>query len=329
MPSTLSVLNNSISGNASTTGVAEIPRLKRSTVTTPSADSDPSINEDEKADIYKDADYLTIENLNVIPAWLVPCHCGAAICQFLQALFLFTFASQVDVKWCLYSNYPELTHEDIEEETNIYATPHPVQLICYNITWYAGIFISMSGIFHVVHITPPLKDWIMYRIERHQSPMRWAEYSFSCSLMRLYVAQVAGVTDVCILVMVFFLTQSAMCFVMLYEMMNAKNRADGYKQNHTAIVFAFIANLISWGIIFAFFAAGFGQIEASLSAVILMILFVLELSFPIVFFLQWYKVGAFKDYLIGEFAYIILSFTTKTFLAWATVIGANTLSLKL
>jgi hypothetical protein len=52
-------------------------------------------------------------------------------------------------------------------------------------------------------------------------------------------------------------------------------------------------------------------------------LFMLEMCFPICFVLQWKKIGVFRDYLIGEFGFIMLSFTAKTLLAWVTLAGAN------
>jgi hypothetical protein len=330
MMSSVNVFNTSITGDTSAT--VEMPRSKVSS----EAELQPGLSEDDARSrdsccqmgvVYKDPDYLVIENLNVVPSWLAPCHYGAAICQCLQALFLFTFASQVDVKWCLYTNYPEITDVD-SEDTDIYAVPRSAELVCYNITWYAGVFILLSGFAHIMHMVPRIRPWYEYKIERHQSPMRWVEYSFSCSLMRIYIAQVSGVTDVSTLALIFILTQSTMFYAMLHEIINAKNRADGFKQNYLPVVLAFIPNTATWGVIFAYFAQGIGKVEASLAAIIVLILFLLELSFPIVFFLQWKMVGPFKDYLIGEFAFIVLSFTTKTFLAWATVIGANAIAIK-
>ena len=52
-------------------------------------------------------------------------------------------------------------------------------------------------------------------------------------------------------------------------------------------------------------------------------LFLLDLCFPICFYLQWKQIGAFRDYMVGEAGFIALSFTAKTFLAWVTLAGAN------
>jgi Heliorhodopsin len=275
--------------------------------------------------VNRDPDYAEIENLNKIPTWLAPCHFAAAACQCTQSLFLFAFATQVDMKWCVYTNYPDAAANDAEE-TEIYAVPGPAQIGCFNTTWYAGAFILLSGFAHVLHNVPRIRQWYEHHMERHHSPMRWIEYSFSCSLMRIHIAQVAGVTDVFCVILIFMLTQSAMFLVMLHEVINAKNRADGYKQNWLPVICAMIPNFSTWGVIFAFYKADMAQFESQTTAAIIIVLFVLECTFPLIFFLQWMKVGIFKDYLMGEFGFIVMSFTTKTFLAWVTLAGANAFS---
>jgi len=43
--------------------------------------------------------------------------------------------------------------------------------------------------------------------------------------------------------------------------------------------------------------------------------------FPVIMVLQYKKVGKFKDYLYGEYWYIILSLVAKTLLAWQVFSG--------
>lgn len=266
--------------------------------------------------------YLEVENRNRIPLWLAPCHLVAALFQGMQSLFLFAFSSQTDLQWFVYTNYPSGNAEGLMEDE--YAKPDAALLGSYPITWYAGLFILLSGIDHVSCILPGFRQHYEYYIERHQSPTRWIEYSCSASLMRMHIAQVAGVTDAHILFLIFAMTHVALYFPALHEKINAKARADGYEQNWTAFYCGTVPHIASWGVIFFYFFSGLNRGDPpGFVATIVLSLFILDMSFPTCFVLQWRKVGVFQDYLIGEFGFIMLSFTTKTFLAWITLAGAN------
>jgi hypothetical protein len=265
---------------------------------------------------------MKIENINSIPLWLAPCHLVAALFQCMQALFLFAFSSQVDLRWNVYSNFP--AGDGLVLGENEYARPEAHLIGSYSVTWYAGVFILLSGIDHISCLLPSFRQKYESYIQRHQSPFRWVEYSFSAALMRVLIAQVAGVTDIHLIFSIYVMAATSLFFVILHERLNAKARADGYPQDWLAIMFAFIPHMASWSIIFSFFFAGVsrGDPPAFVSTIVFS-LFFLDLTFPICFFLQWMSIGVFKDYLVGEFGFIMLSFTSKTFLAWVTLAGAN------
>jgi hypothetical protein len=265
--------------------------------------------------------YMEIENKNKIPIWLAPCHFAAAIFEFMQAIFIFAFSAKVDMRWCVYTFYPDPTFDVYE--TNIYAVPQEDRLGCFNITWFAGTSILLCGIDHLFCVLPYFRQKYEYNLERHQNPQRWIEYSLSCPLMRVHIAQVAGVTDLYTLILTFFLGHAAIMFPLLYEKINAKNRADGYPQETSSFWMGCVCHIASWAVVFAYFANGSSEEGRPLAITLVLTLFILELTFPAIFVMQWGKIGPFKDFLIGEFAFCLLSFTTKTFLAWATLIGAN------
>jgi hypothetical protein len=266
-------------------------------------------------------DYNEIKNLNEIPMWLAPCHFVAAIFQFMQAVFVFAFSARNDLRWCVYTFYPNADHDVYE--TDVYAVPKEEEVGCYAITWIAAVVILLSGMDHLFAILPYFREKYEYNIARHQSPQRWIEYSFTCPLLRILIAQVAGVTDLYTLILTFFLCQACIIFGLVHEKMNAKNRADGYVQDFTAFWAASVMHLASWAVVFAYFLEGMADVDNSLALGLVLTLFILELTFPLVFALQWCKVGIFRDYLVGEFSFCLLSFTTKTFIAWTTLIGAN------
>jgi len=266
--------------------------------------------------------YLEVENLNRIPLWLAPCHLVAALFQGMQALFLFAFSTQTDLRWLVYTNYPSPSRAGLG--ANQYAKPEPVLIGSYPITWYAGLFILLSCIDHITCILPRLRQKYEWYIERHQSPSRWIEYSFSASLMRMHIAQVAGVTDVYVLFLIYAISHVSLYFCILHEKLNAKARADGYTQNWTAFYCGCAPHLASWAVIFCYFFSGLSRgSPPGFVWTIVLSLFFLDMSFPTCFVLQWRKIGVFQDYLVGEFGFIMLSFTCKTFLAWITLAGAN------
>ena len=277
----------------------------------------------EQSRMQQQANYLEVTtNLNPIPFWLAPCHLVAALFQCMQALFLFAMASQTDLLWFVYTNYPSRDDETLLEDE--YAKPDPQLIGSYPITWYAGLFILLSAVDHISCIVPGFRQHYEYYIERHQAPTRWMEYSLSAALMRMHIAQVAGVTDVHLLFLIFAMTHVSLYFPALHEKMNARARAEGMTQNWSAFHCGLIPHMAVWGVIFWYFFSGINRGDPPGFALILVFsLFVLDFSFPTVFILQWKKVGIFDDYLIGELSLIGLSFTTKTFLAWTTIAGAN------
>jgi hypothetical protein len=309
-------------GDSIDDSVEESPRSDHRNDTTSSRSSRKQEKSADSVGVLKFPEaYNEIKNLNVIPMWLAPCHFVAAIFQFMQAVFVFVFSAKTDLRWCVWTFYPNADHDVYE--TDIYAVPKEEEVGCYTITWITAVVILLSGLDHLFAILPYFREKYEYYIERHQSPQRWIEYSFTCPLLRIHIAQVAGVTDLYTLVLTFFLCQASIIFGLLHEKINAKNRADGYVQDYTAFWASAVMHMTSWAVIFAYFVEGMADVDNSLALGLVITLFVLELTFPLVFVLQWCQVGVFRDFLIGEFSFCLLSFTTKTFIAWTTLIGAN------
>jgi hypothetical protein len=160
-------------------------------------------------------------------------------------------------------------------------------------------------------------DKYNYYIARHQNPFRWTEYAFSASLMRVMIAQLSGVTDLHILFGIYCLAAITMVMGSVHDSVNAVARADGYRQNWYPFLAAFIPHLASWFIIMCYFFVAVSRGDPPVFVwLIIWILFVLDGVFALLFYLQWGKIWIFKDYVKGEIAFIILSFTAKSALAW-------------
>ena len=275
--------------------------------------------------------YLEPDNLNEIPMFLAPCHWIAALFQFMQSIFLFAFSSQVNLRWRVFTNFPMVTdsstsNRDVFDPDIVYYASAETRYIgSYYVTWMTGGFIILSGIDHLLCVLPRFKGTYEYYLIRNQSPFRWAEYSISAPLMKMHIAQVAGVTDIHMLFLIFMLNHVAIYFPLIHEKLNAKARADGYEQNWMPLIGGVIPYLACWLIIFCYFfeALSRGDQPPAFVYTIVFSLFLVEMLFPLCFFLQWKKIGKFEDYLLGEFGFIMLSFVAKSILAWTTLVGAN------
>lgn len=271
--------------------------------------------EQEDDEVVSTRDTSQIKNLNEIPPSLFRWNLAAAIFQLVQAIVLFYLSSRATTDWYLYSNFPQ-TFDDRETNTE-FGRPGAKEIAGYSVTWYSAVFILLSAIDHLSVITPGIRSIYERNIERSQNPFRWIEYSLSASLMRVMIAQLSGVTDIHLLFSIFCLAATTMILGWAHESVNAKARADGFKQNWFAFNAAFIPHLASWAVIFCYFFVSVSKADPPAFVwAIVFILFILDGTFALLFYLQWAMKGRFKDYVKGEIGFIVLSFTAKTLLAW-------------
>jgi len=261
-----------------------------------------------------------IEHLNEIPSNLQYWNIAAAIFQFAQAIALFYLSSQANTKWFWYTYFGNF---DDREDAD-FGIPEPKLVASFSVTWYSAVFILLSGLDHLVVTLPRIKNVYEYYIARHQNPFRWAEYSVSASLMRVMIAQLSGVTDIHLLFSIFLMAATTMLLGSVHESINAKNRADNLKQNWFAFLVAWIPQLGSWAIIYCYFFVAVTRANPpGFVYAIVFILFALDGTFALLFWLQWAKIGRFENYVTGEKGFIVLSFTAKALLAWINYGGGS------
>ena len=110
----------------------------------------------------------------------------------------------------------------------------------------------MAGMEHLCCLI--FSEQYHYYIARNQNPFRWTEYTFSASLMRVMVAQFAGVTDIHLLLVTYVLSAITMQLGAAHEIFNAKARSDDRVQNWRCYYLAWLSQGVSWMIIFNYFA---------------------------------------------------------------------------
>ena len=96
------------------------------------------------------------------------------------------------------------------------------------------------------------------------------------------------------------------------------------KTNWLSFVYGSVAGIVPWVVIMIYFLSALNSSGAKPPAFVYAIIptiFVFFNSFAVNMILQYKKVGKWKDYLVGERAYIILSLAAKTALAWMIFAG--------
>jgi hypothetical protein len=186
-----------------------------------------------------------------------------------------------------------------------------------------GVFLLLAAIDHVLMAAPGIWTWYRDNLVRHINYARWCEYSVSASLMIVLIALITGVSDIGAVIAIFGVNAAMIFFGLLMEQVNPA----GQRVRWTSFVFGCIAGIIPWIVIAYQFLGAESRAEGggvpTFVYGIVVSLFVLFNSFAVNMFLQYRKVGPWRDYIYGEKAYIVLSLVAKTALAWQ--VFANTL----
>ncbi len=137
--------------------------------------------------------------------------------------------------------------------------------------------------------------------------------------MMILIAMLNGMWDIPSLVLIFGLNASMNLFGIMMEYDNEGRE----KVRWASFIYGCIAGIIPW-ITLAMYLFGAGSAEAKppdFVYVILVSIFIFFNSFAVNMYLQYRKIGPWKDYLFGERMYIVLSLVAKTALAWQIFAG--------
>jgi hypothetical protein len=174
-------------------------------------------------------------------------------------------------------------------------------------------FLALSALAHLIVVTG---WWGRYLedMSQRRNAARWVEYSLSSSLMIVLIAQLVGVADVAALIAIFGVNASMILFGWLQE-----NYEDPGGGGWLPFVFGCIAGIVPWIAIVVYVIAPGSTSSASPPGFVYGILVSLFVFFNIFALNQWLQYrarGRWRDYLYGEKAYIVLSLTAKSALAW-------------
>jgi hypothetical protein len=200
------------------------------------------------------------------------------------------------------------------------ALPEQAKLLDIRVGYAVASFLFMSALAHFILVMPGVKNWYINGIKKHRNYARWIEYAFSSSVMIVIIAMLCGVYDVGALLGLFGLNALMNLFGLTMERSYSKTQQSDW----LSFFFGCIAGIIPWVVIAMYFLGAARNASDAIPGfvyAILVSLFITFNIFAINMFLQYKKVGKWKDYAYGEVAFIILSLVAKSLLAWQVFSG--------
>jgi len=180
-------------------------------------------------------------------------------------------------------------------------------------------FVFLSALAHFTIAAPGVYGWYVRNLRRSRNYARWIEYALSSSLMVVLIALLPGIFDLAALLALFGVNTSMILFGLLME-----HYEEPGHPNWMPFAFGCLTGIVPWLAIGLYvWSPGSAVNPPAFVYWIFGTMFVFFNSFAINMVLQYKQVGPWRDYLFGEAAYVLLSLTAKSLLAW--LVFANTL----
>lgn len=195
----------------------------------------------------------------------------------------------------------------------------PITLFSNKVSYNIAAFFALSAFFHFLVSSKFFFAKYIDGLEHHKNIFRWVEYSLSSSLMIYVIAQLCGINDYAALLAIVGTNASMIFFGWLQE----KFVEPGSGQ-WLPFIFGCIAGAIPWLIILIQLLTPGSTSQTSAPSFvygIVVSLFIFFNCFALVQYEQYRAKGKWANYLRGEKAYIILSITAKSLLAWQIFAG--------
>ena len=262
------------------------------------------------------------EKSSISEIYLKKFNVAMAILHLIQGILIFALSIFIDeIKNFSVDIY--ISKLEIVELTGTKPIFGPVPEVFFTFENIAGIllasFLLMSAFAHFL-IAYPLNDSYIENLQKRMNPIRWWEYSFSSSIMIVFISLAFGILDFWVITLIFVLNFLMNMFGLLMERYNQYTE----KTSWLPYWLGWIAGIMPWIVIlgtFLNFELGVDQAIPSFVYLAIILYFIFFNSFAINMFLQYKKVGPWKDYLFGERGYQILSLVAKSALAWLVFSG--------
>ncbi|MEI7818902.1 MAG: heliorhodopsin HeR [bacterium] len=198
--------------------------------------------------------------------------------------------------------------------------PVAEKLFSFPVAIVGPIFLLISAAFHFFIASPMYIRTYEKNIKKGMNPMRWIEYSISSSLMVTVLLMLGGLLELPSVVFIFTLNFIMNMMGLEMERYNQFTTKTSWFPFNVGV----LAGIVPWIIGTLYFWVSIGNIADSIPGYAkagFLLTFVFFNTFAINMWLQYKKIGPWKDYVYGERAYIWLSLTAKSSLAWILVLG--------
>jgi hypothetical protein len=190
------------------------------------------------------------------------------------------------------------------------AAPDPEALFDVRIGVAIAAFLALAALDHLLTGTV-LRATYEADLRRGINRFRWMEYSVSATIMIVLIGFYNGITGITAVIGIIGANVAMILFGWLQERMNPPGR------EHTTMLpfwFGTIAGATPWVAIVVNFV-GAEEVPTFVFGIFVS-LFVFFSSFALNQWLQYREVGPWRSYAFGEKAYLVLSLTAKSALAW-------------
>jgi hypothetical protein len=186
-------------------------------------------------------------------------------------------------------------------------------------------FLFISAADHLLLSLPRVSDWYMENLRRGANWARWWEYALSSSIMIVVIAMFTGVYDIGAIILIASLNATMILCGLLMESVN--KGAEKENVNWLPFWLGCFAGIVPWVVITLFLISpgsrSLGDVPGFVYGIYFS-LFAFFNCFAINMYLQYKRIGPWRNYIFGEYGYIVLSLTAKSALAWQIFSGTLT-----
>jgi hypothetical protein len=206
------------------------------------------------------------------------------------------------------------------DETPDGIRPVSETLFEFPVAYIAPIFLLLSAFAHLFISSPSYVRRYEANIQKGINPARWWEYAFSSSLMLVVLLMFGGLIELSNVVFIFILNFIMNLMGLMMEKYNQLTTTTSWLPFNIGV----LAGIVPWimgGLYFWVSTSNIADAIPVYAQFGFLLTFLFFNSFAINMWLQYKKVGKWKDYAYGEKAYIVLSLVSKSALGWIIVLG--------
>lgn len=199
-------------------------------------------------------------------------------------------------------------------------SPVSETLFEFPIALIGPIFLLLSAVAHLLISS----SFYVLRYEQNIAmginPVRWWEYAISSSLMLVVLMMLGGLIEISTIVFIFTLNFIMNLMGLMMEKYNQLTKKTSWLPFNIGV----LAGIVPWIMGGLYFWVSTNNIADSIPVYAqfgFLLTFLFFNSFAINMWLQYKKIGKWKNYVYGEKAYIVLSLVSKSALGWIIVLG--------